>query len=159
MTKLTITINIDDENDWPIPSDAEMAEHRERTKLRDDDDELREQPSWVDAEPQIVEPFVENPNMVPDEFGRDARYDDWLWGCSLNRLSGECSRGDRVMSAVALEIAADVMHAWLDRGWTYIAGWSENDVKLALAAIAGIRAQTDCEHGFLTTDMDVAIYG
>lgn len=71
-----------------------------------------------------------------DENGRDARYQDWMDICGTDT---NASDGERVTSAKALEIAADMLHRML--GDDSANKWEERDVRLALGAIAGIRAQ------------------
>jgi hypothetical protein len=99
---------------------------------------------------------VESERVI-DQNDEDAHYEDWLWCC--RQKSNDASDGERVMSAKALQIAADVLHrVQMDTRW------NSNDIKLALGAIAGIRGQRGCEGmesgcDYLTEVMDVAIYG
>lgn len=107
--------------------------------------------------------FDDTPPPEPvalDENGHDARYEDWLTVCGMPHLE-LASDGERVMSAKALQIAADMLHHILnnrDGG-----AWNESDIRLALGAIAGIRAQQGDFPGegecHLTNFMDICIYG
>lgn len=104
-------------------------------------------------------------NKVLDENGRDAYYEDWLWGCKAENQSAVASNGERVTVALALQIAADVLRG-LDPDTPKLIIWTPNDMKLARAAIAGLRGQGGCEHldpavrdGMLTHYCDIAIYG
>lgn len=103
--------------------------------------------------------------LVLDENGRDAYYDDWLWGCGIENQHAVASNGERVTVALALQIAADVLRG-LDPDTPELIIWTPNDMKLARAAIAGLRGQGGCEHldpavrdGMLTHFCDIAIYG
>ena len=105
-------------------------------------------------------------NKVLDENGRDAYYEDWLWGCRIENRRGIASNGERVTTALALRIAADMLRFLCDGNLLDPPDWTENDLKLARAAIAGLRAQAGCEHldpavrdGMLTHYCDIAIYG
>jgi hypothetical protein len=103
-----------------------------------------------------------------DENNANAYYEDWLWGCKPENQAGIASNGQRVTTALALQIAADVL-----RGFDPDAGdliiWTPNDMRLARAAIAGVRAQQGIsETGdysdnapliMLTHFCDIAVYG
>lgn len=105
-----------------------------------------------------------------DENGQNAYYEDWLWGCKIENQAGIASNGQRVTTALALQIAADTL-----RGFDPDAGdliiWTPNDLRLARAAIAGVRAQAgmftpDAEPlgkgdvGLMLTEVcDIAVYG
>lgn len=115
----------------------------------------------IDAITEAVE--APEPPYANDENGYDARYQDWLWACRKENQAGICSDGDRVTSAKALQIAADVLHYHLT-GANH--NWTGRDIQLALGAIAGIRSQQGCEDydpairdGYLTHLMDIVIYG
>ena len=102
---------------------------------------------------------------VNDENGADCHYDDWLWGCRRENSAGIASNGQRVTTALALQIAHDVLRAQ-DPSGDGMHLWTEHDLKLARAAISGLRAQGGCEHldpavrdGMLTHYCDIAIYG
>ena len=104
---------------------------------------------------------------VNDENGADCHYDDWLWGCRPENSAGIASNGQRVTTALALQIAHDILRA-LDPETPRVPHhvWNDNDLKLARAAISGLRAQGGCEHldpavrdGMLTHYCDIAIYG
>lgn len=98
-----------------------------------------------------------------DQNGADAHYEDWLAACRMPHAVA--SNGERVTTALALQIAHDVLR--------FMCGdhdgplrWTTNDVKLARGAIAGLRAQGGCEDldpavrdGYLTHYCDIAIYG
>jgi len=99
--------------------------------------------------------------IVNDENGHDARYEDWLASCRIENQHGIASDGQRVTSAKALQIAADVLHCYISPEGTT---WTADDIRLALGAIAGIRAQQgdwpeepNCD--YLTHYMDICIYG
>lgn len=101
-----------------------------------------------------------------DENGANAYYEDWLWGCKNQNDPNlnVASNGQRVTAALALQIAADTL-----RGFDPDAGdliiWTPNDLRLARAAIAGIRAQQGVEEYpggpeiMLTHFCDIAVYG
>lgn len=105
-----------------------------------------------------------------DENGRDAYYPDWLWGSRPENFSGIASNGERVTTALALRIAADVMRG-LDPDVPEQIMWTPNDMRLARSAIAGIRSQGGCfgpdadalgkgNTGLMLTEVcDIAIYG
>lgn len=107
-----------------------------------------------------------NKVLVLDENGRDAYYEDWLWGCRVENQSAVASNGERVTVALALQIAADMMRLLDADCPPPEREWNDNDLRLARAAIAGLRAQAGCEHldpavrdGMLTHFCDIAIYG
>lgn len=105
-----------------------------------------------------------------DENGSNAYYEDWMWGCKAENQSGIASNGERVTTALALRIAADVLRG-MDPDTSELIIWTPNDMKLARAAISGIRAQAgmftpDAEPlgkgdvGLMLTEVcDIAIYG
>lgn len=94
-----------------------------------------------------------------DQLGNDAYEGDWNSTCGRDDTSSD---GDRVTSAKALQIAADVLRSQLYAGTHK---WTGDDIVLALGAIAGIRAQRGCEElmdegrAYLTEVMDIVIYG
>lgn len=106
-----------------------------------------------------------------DENGRDARYEDWMWGCrhQFDEPKGPdgvhaASNGERVTTALALEIAADILHQVLEGDEKV--KWTDDDIRHALAAIAGVRMQGGCEEydpcitdGMLTHLCDLVVYG
>ncbi len=47
-----------------------------------------------------------------DENGANAYYEDWLWGCKIENQSGIASNGQRVTTALALQIAADTLRGF-----------------------------------------------
>lgn len=100
--------------------------------------------------------------LMLDENGRDAYYSDWLWGCKAD--NNTASNGERVTTALALQIAADVMRG-LDPDTPEQVMWTPNDMRLARAAISGVRAQQGVEEYpdgpeiMLTHYCDIAIYG
>lgn len=73
-----------------------------------------------------------------DENNADAYYEDWLEYCGKDDTA---SNGERVTSALALRIAADVMKFFDPDIPNHKCLWTVDDIKLARAAIAGIRAQ------------------
>jgi hypothetical protein len=91
--------------------------------------------------------------MTTDENGHDTYEGDWNSMCGVNP---DASNGLRVMSAMALEIAADVLRGDGKK-------WTERDVLLARGAIAGMRMQMaegfDPAARYLTELCDVCIYG
>ena len=103
-----------------------------------------------------------------DENGANAYYEDWLWGCKAENQSGIASNGERVTTALALRIAADVLRVF-DPDTPELLLWTPNDMKLARACIAGVRAQQGIsETGdysdnarliMLTHFCDIAVYG
>ena len=112
----------------------------------------------------VTQPAIDFRPPVLDENGQDVHYADWLWGCS--RPHELASNGQRVTTALALQIAHDTLRA-LDPDAPRVPHmWNDNDLKLARAAISGLRAQGGCEHldpavrdGMLTHYCDIAIYG
>lgn len=122
---------------------------------------------------EVVELFQDSTNEPPspvnnmthkalDENGQDAYYEDWLWGCKPDNQSGIGSNGERVTVALALRIAADVLRSFDGHPKP---SWTGKDLKLARAAIAGLRAQQGIEEYpggreiMLTHFCDIAIYG
>lgn len=104
-------------------------------------------------------------HTTTDENGANAYYEDWLWGCKAENQSGIASNGERVTTALALRIAADVLRGF-DPDTPELVLWTPNDMRLARAAIAGVRAQGGCEEydpcitdGMLTHLCDLAVYG
>jgi len=108
-------------------------------------------------------------DSIPDENGADSYYEDWLAACKMR--TDLASNGERVTTALALRIAADVLRCRDPEvpdtpeqpGWDT---WTLNDMRLARAAIAGLRAQGGCEgldpavrDGKLTHFCDIIIYG
>lgn len=102
-----------------------------------------------------------------DENGANAYYEDWLWGCKNQNdpKLNVASNGERVTTALALRIAADVLRGF-DPDTPELIVWTPNDMRLARAAIAGVRVQAGCEDydpcitdGMLTHLCDLAIYG
>lgn len=104
---------------------------------------------------------------VIDQDNQDAYYEDWINCCGEEQLA---SNSQRVTSAVALRIAADVLR--LFDGIPMSHPWTSNDMKLARGAIAGIRAQhgvytedsralmvDGCDTWHATNQLDVWIYG
>lgn len=98
-----------------------------------------------------------------DENGADAHYEDWLAACRMPYALA--SNGQRVTTALALQIAHDVLRS-LDPECGERLTWTWDDLKLARGAISGLRAQGGCEHldpavrdGMLTHYCDIAIYG
>lgn len=85
-----------------------------------------------------------------DENGQDAYWDDWLWGCKIENQDGIASNGQRVTTALALQIAADILRDHDPSVPAMPHRWDDRDLKLARAAIAGIRAQ----HGIMGSDAE-----
>lgn len=100
--------------------------------------------------------------IILDENNQNVPYEDWLWGCKDQ--DNIASNGQWVTVALALQIAADVMRG-LDPDTPAVQIWTPRDMKLARAAIAGLRAQhgveeyTDGPMIHLTHYCDIAIYG
>ena len=108
--------------------------------------------------------------MTLDQNSQDAYYDDWLWDCLPENQNLTASNGERVTTALALQIAADVLRS-MDPTTSSHQMWTPIDLRLARAAIAGLRAQgglftPDAEPlgkgdvGLMLTEVcDIAIYG
>lgn len=106
--------------------------------------------------------------MIVDENGVNARYQDWCDICGTNDTASD---GSRVCAAKALEIAADILHFFNDPiGKGRSNNWTQRDIKLALGAIAGIRAQAGIHgpdsrylhrpEGLMATEqIDIWVYG
>lgn len=102
-----------------------------------------------------------------DENGQDVHYADWLWGCRVENSAGIASNGQRVTTALALQIAHELMRSFDPENPQLPPHlWTSNDLRLARAALSGLRAQNGCEHldpavtdGYLTHYCDIAIYG
>lgn len=105
-----------------------------------------------------------------DENGQNAYYEDWLWGCKhqADPKLNVASNGERVTTALALRIAADVLRG-MDPDTPELILWTPNDMRLARAAISGVRAQQgisetgdysdDARLIMLTHFCDIAVYG
>lgn len=101
-----------------------------------------------------------------DENGQDAYYDDWIWACSAANQPNTASNGQRVTTALALQIAHDYLRWVCEGDPRNPPAWTQHDLRLARAAISGLRAQMGCEDldpavtdGYLTHFCDIAIYG
>lgn len=115
----------------------------------------------------VTQPAIDLGPQHLDENGADCHYADWLWGCRVENQSGIASNGQRVTTALALQIAHEVLRA-LDPVTPHAPShmWNDRDLMLARAALSGLRAQAGCEHldpavrdGYLTHYCDIAIYG
>lgn len=113
----------------------------------------------------VTQPAIDSAPLAFDENGANAHYEDWLWGCRVENQSGIASNGQRVTTALALQIAHDTLRA-LDPTLPTRMPWDDRDLMLARAALSGLRAQAGCEHldpavtdGYLTHFCDIAIYG
>lgn len=105
--------------------------------------------------------------MTIDENGADAYQEDWDWALGTD---GKASNGQRVTTALALRIAADVLRSLDPIAPSCTHPWTTRDLKLARAAISGVRAQqgvTGPDADFLgqpdglmaTHQIDIWIYG
>jgi hypothetical protein len=106
-------------------------------------------------------------NFIPDQDGANSYYEDW--NHSLHEVD-IASNGQRVTTALGLRIAADVLRSF-DGHLPMPYAWTAKDLKLARAAIAGVRAQggvtgpdAECLRGpdgmlFATEQVDIWIYG
>jgi len=107
--------------------------------------------------------------IVHDQNGADSYFGDWRWACLPEQREAVSSTGERVTSALALRIAADVLREKDPQFTGEVHAWTHRDMRLARAAIAGIRGQGGIvtkdslilrdRDWMATNQLDVWIYG